>query len=203
MGHGIVGAFVVSLAALASASAIPNANIKLNAGQLRSRGYDFVVVGGGTTGLTVADRLSEAFPNSMFSCSPTDGVLASPTDMSPESVLVVEYGEVESALGSFDEGLWAGPSTVGLASRFSFPTLPNTEMSNRTATPAGGKLVGGSSAVNGHFFDRGSKFDYDAWHEVGGSEFARSEYKWNWRGMFPYFKKVSRVPKPPGLAHHQ
>lgn len=53
----------VSLAALASALSAPSANIKRQVSQLRSS-YDFVVVGGGTSGLTVADRLSSAFPAS-------------------------------------------------------------------------------------------------------------------------------------------
>ena len=68
---GFLGAALVSLAALTSAaaaaggvpSASANANVKRQVSQLRDK-YDFVVVGGGTTGLTVADRLSEAFPAS-------------------------------------------------------------------------------------------------------------------------------------------
>jgi choline dehydrogenase-like flavoprotein len=63
-------------------------------------------------------------------------------------------------------------------------------MGNQTAYVMVGQTVGGSSAVNGMFFDRGSRFDYDAWTEVGGPEFALHKIKWNWDGMFPYFKKV-------------
>jgi len=58
---GLLGAFVVSLAALASAS--PHGKLKRQVSQLRSN-YDFVIVGGGTSGLTTADRLSQAFPKS-------------------------------------------------------------------------------------------------------------------------------------------
>ena len=62
---GFLGAALVSLAVLTSAAGMPsaNANVKRQVSQLRDK-YDFVVVGGGTTGLTVADRLSEAFPAS-------------------------------------------------------------------------------------------------------------------------------------------
>ena len=48
------------------ANALPHATLKRQASQLRSK-YDFVIVGGGTSGLTVADRLSQAFPKSKSS----------------------------------------------------------------------------------------------------------------------------------------
>jgi hypothetical protein len=57
----ISGPLVISLAALVSA--FPNAAVKRQVSQLRPS-YDFVIVGGGTSGLTVADRLTKAFPKS-------------------------------------------------------------------------------------------------------------------------------------------
>lgn len=53
-----------------------------------------------------------------------------------------------------------------------------------------GQTVGGSSAVNGMFFDRGSRFDFNAWAEAGGPEFNSSKYKWDFEGLFPFYKKV-------------
>ncbi len=59
-----LGTAVLSLAALASAATVPpHSTVKRQVTQLRNK-YDFVVVGGGTTGLTVADRLTAAFPKS-------------------------------------------------------------------------------------------------------------------------------------------
>jgi len=59
---GPLGAFI-SLAALASAASVPQHNVKRQVSQLRDR-YDFVIIGGGTSGLTVADRLTAALPSS-------------------------------------------------------------------------------------------------------------------------------------------
>lgn len=60
---GFLAATLVSCAALASGVSIPRSHAKREVSQLRED-YDFVVVGGGTSGLTVADRLTEAFPAS-------------------------------------------------------------------------------------------------------------------------------------------
>ncbi len=69
-------------------------------------------------------------------------------------------------------------------------------MGGAQAVVVAGQAVGGSSTVNGMFFDRGSRFDYDSWAEVGGQEFAQSSnIEWNWRGLFPYFKKVSAAKR--------
>jgi len=59
---GPLGAFI-SLAALASAASVRQHNVKRQVSQLRDK-YDFVIVGGGTSGLTVADRLTAALPSS-------------------------------------------------------------------------------------------------------------------------------------------
>jgi choline dehydrogenase len=107
-----------------------------------------------------------------------------------ETVLVIEYGVVEYAPGIFDPPLliWGGNGSS--ASRFQFSSLPNPHVYNKTALVYAGKVVGGSSAVNGQFFDRGSRFDYDAWGQAGSPAFDSSEDKWNWEEIFPYFKKV-------------
>lgn len=107
-----------------------------------------------------------------------------------ENVLVVEYGDVEFAPGTFDPPTdWITPHPEA-ATAWLFNALPSPDMANTSAVVQAGQAVGGSSAVNGMFFDRGSRFDYDSWTEVGGQEFAQSPIKWDWSGIFPFFKKV-------------
>ncbi|KAK8092463.1 uncharacterized protein PG998_014948 [Apiospora kogelbergensis] len=145
--------------------------------QLRDQ-YDFVVLGGGTAGLTVADRLSEAFPR--------------------KTVLVVEYGEIEYGRGYFDPPqVEHAPGFPG-ASRWTFNSLPSPDVTNKTAMVVVGKVVGGSSCVNGQFFDRGSRHDFDVWDTATGIEgFDQSEHRWNWEGIFPHFKKSVTFTQPP------
>lgn len=117
-----------------------------------------------------------------------------------ETVLVVEYGKVEYCPGPFDPPTnWLEPADS--ATRWVFNSLPNPDMINKTAFVTVGQVVGGSSCLNGMFFDRGSRFDYDAWTDAGGPEFAQSDIKWNWKGLFPYLKKV-RVPHKSQVGKH-
>jgi len=67
---------------------------------------------------------------------------------------------------------------------FAFQTIPQSGLLNRTSRLSAGKVVGGSSTVNGMAWDRGSKSDYDSWENLGNPG-------WNWDSMLTYFKKVS------------
>ncbi|SPN96992.1 related to alcohol oxidase [Cephalotrichum gorgonifer] len=166
-------ALVASLAGVASA--LPHHAVRRQVSELRDS-YDFVIAGGGTAGLTVADRLTGAFPD--------------------KTVLVVEYGEIEYAPGTFDPPLtvWGGAGAA--ASRWAFSSLPNLEVDNKRGVVFAGQVVGGSSAVNGMFFDRPSRSDFEAWDQVNSPEYASSEDKWDWDGIFPYFQKSVTFTEP-------
>ncbi|KAK3986159.1 hypothetical protein QBC44DRAFT_403187 [Cladorrhinum sp. PSN332] len=121
--------------------------------------YDYVIVGGGTAGLTVGDRLSESV-----------------------TVLVIEYGYLQP------EGYVQGQTTYNITS------APVADLNNRTFPVDVGCIVGGSSAVNGRIFQRGSAADYNIWGELGGV----NSTTWNWDNLLGYFKKGVQLtpPKP-------
>lgn len=140
------------------------AHIKRHVSELSSR-YDYIIAGGGTSGLTVADRLTAAFPT--------------------RTVLVVEYGQL---INSTDV---LRPAATVPDPKYSFRILsqPEPGLGDRSFSVTVGKIVGGCSAINAQMFDRGSAADYDAWGDVTGNEFR--EAGWTWDGLLPYFKKAS------------
>ncbi|KAJ4338987.1 hypothetical protein N0V95_007907 [Ascochyta clinopodiicola] len=105
--------------------------------------YDYIVVGGGLTGLTVANRLSED---------------------SSRTVLVIENGyivddvstQVPSSANSLNTGLM-----------YDITSAPNANIGGQTKPVWVGNVVGGGSVVNGMAFDRASAADYDAWERLG------------------------------------
>ena len=72
------------------------------------------------------------------------------------------------------------------ANLFNYTSVPQPGLNNRTSTVYAGAVVGGGSAVNGMFLDRGAAEDYDNWEALGNEG-------WGWDGLFPYFKKVSTL----------
>lgn len=97
-----------------------------------------------------------------------------------DSVLAIEYGYLER------DGYRPGRTTYNITS------LPSPALNNRTFNVAIGCIVGGSSAVNGQVFQRGTAGDYDLWGELGGGE----ESTWNWESMLTYFKKGIHFTPP-------
>lgn len=61
-------------------------------------------------------------------------------------------------------------------------STPQPYLLNRSLPLSAGKVIGGSSAINGMVFMRGNAAEYDHWEELGN-------IGWNWDGLFPYFKK--------------
>jgi choline dehydrogenase len=98
---------------------------------------------------------------------------------------VIEYGLFIPTPAIFEP-----PSNRPPVPTFNY-TDPVKGLNGRPTSLRAGRAVGGSSTVNGQFFDRGSRFDYDDWEKLyalGGEE---SDISWSWGGLMPYFKKVS------------
>ncbi|KAL4923152.1 GMC family oxidoreductase [Aspergillus undulatus] len=129
--------------------------------------YDYVIVGGGVSGLTVANRLSE------------DAGL---------SILVIEAGEFDHNEDSIlIPGLAGG--VIGTKYDWNLTYVSNPDAGDRSVSIPQGKVVGGSSLLNRMVFDRGSAADYDRWSALGNEG-------WGWRGLFPFFKKSETFTPP-------
>ncbi|KAK3303792.1 uncharacterized protein B0T15DRAFT_541265 [Chaetomium strumarium] len=155
-------------AALAYPRSLAASKILLN-GRDVEKEYDYIVVGGGTAGLTVADRLTE------------DG---------KATVLVVEYGQLSNSPSiTTVQGGFMGMSDTTLL--YDISSVPQTNLRNRTIAVLAGKVVGGSSAVNAMMTVRGTAEDYDRWGSFFGSK-----SHWSWQNLLPYFQRALNFAPP-------
>jgi choline dehydrogenase len=126
--------------------------------------YDYVIVGGGSAGCALANRLS-----------------ADPT----KRVLVLEAGRRDSKWDVFIHMPAALAFPIG--SRFydwKYESEPEPFMNGRRIYHARGKVLGGSSSINGMIFQRGNPLDYERWAADPGME------SWDYAHCLPYFKKM-------------
>lgn len=137
-----------------------------------TRVYDFIIVGGGQSGLVVANRLSET----------------------GHTVLVIEYGEVVR-----DDPLISRPwqpfnSSAGEMYdpklMYNYTSVPQNVLNNRRTNVYAAATAGGGSTVNSMMLSRGSRADYDAWEALGNPG-------WGWDVLLPYFRR-SVTFTPPG-----
>jgi choline dehydrogenase-like flavoprotein len=98
---------------------------------------------------------------------------------------VVEYGPLAQ-----DDSFMPLYNTPAPQYMYNLTSIPQRDVNNRTFPVANGAVVGGGSAVNGQFFDRGSAEDYNNWAKFEGND------GWNWEGLYPYFKKSAALAPP-------
>ena len=126
--------------------------------------YDFVIVGGGSAGCALASRLS-----------------ADPSNR----VLVVEAGRPDYRWDVFIH--MPAALSFGIGNRFydwKYESEPEPEMGGRRVYHARGRVLGGSSSINGMIFQRGNPMDYDRWAATPGCE------AWDYAHCLPYFRRM-------------
>jgi choline dehydrogenase len=126
--------------------------------------YDFVIVGGGSAGCALANRLS-----------------ADPSTR----VLVLEAGRPDYLWDLYIHMPAALSFPIG--NRFydwKYESEPEPFMNGRRIYHARGKVLGGSSSINGMIFQRGNPLDYERWAADPGLE------QWDYAHCLPYFKRM-------------
>ena len=122
--------------------------------------YDYIIVGAGSAGCVLANRLT---------ASGRDRVLlleAGGPDTNPWIHIPVGYGKT-----------FTNPKVNWL-----FKSEPNPATGNRAILQPRGKVIGGSSSINGMIYIRGQREDYDQWRQLGN-------VGWSYDDILPYFRK--------------
>ena len=122
--------------------------------------YDYIIVGAGSAGGAVSNRLSENPQN---------------------NVLLIEAGRASHPVTRL-------PASFALLidnplANWRYRSEPEESTGNREIPVPRGKLLGGSSAINGLVYVRGNKLDYDTWAQMGNTG-------WSYDDVLPFFKKL-------------
>ncbi|KAJ7653810.1 pyranose dehydrogenase [Mycena rosella] len=144
-----------------------------NAADLPGFKYDFVIVGGGTAGNVLANRLTE---------NPKVSVLLLEAGVSNQGILPSEVPFRLSEL--FAPSVW----------NWNYTSTPQTGLLQRTLAVGRAHFLGGCSGHNGMAFTRGAAAEFDHYAQLTGDQ------GWSWNNLYPYFLKSEKW-SPPADGH--
>jgi choline dehydrogenase len=122
--------------------------------------YDYVIVGAGSAGCVLANRLSANGRHTVLLLE------AGPADRNPWIHVPIGYGK-----------LFAQPKV-----NWMYQSEPEPELNGRRVFTPRGKVLGGSSSINGLVYIRGQAEDFDEWARLGNTG-------WGFKDVLPYFRK--------------
>ncbi|MBT3399294.1 MAG: choline dehydrogenase [Rhodospirillaceae bacterium] len=128
--------------------------------------FDYVIVGAGSAGCVLANRLTEDGRHRVLLLE------AGGRDTNPWLHIPLGYGKV------FDD-----PKV-----NWCYATEPDPTCGNRRIVQPRGKVLGGSSSINGMVYIRGNAADYDHWRQLGNTG-------WSYDDVLPYFRKLEDNPR--------
>ena len=131
--------------------------------------FDYVIVGAGSAGCILANRLSE---DGRYSVCVLE---AGPPDRNP--YIHIPAGFIKTLTNP--DLTWA------------FPTDPTTWTNGRSIPLRTGRTLGGSSSINGHVYNRGQRADFDIWAQKGNAG-------WSYDDVLPYFNRSESRPGADG-----
>ncbi|KAG8405571.1 hypothetical protein J3458_022217 [Metarhizium acridum] len=152
---------LVLLSTLTATLACPTHQIKTTSK------YDYIIIGGGTSGLVVANRLSEDSNVSVLVIEAGNSVLNNPN--------VTNVGGYGLAFGTDID--------------WQYKSVNQTYGGNRELVYRAGKAVAGTSAINGMAYTRAEDVQIDAWQTIGNEG-------WTWKKLLPYYLQSENLTIP-------
>ncbi len=134
--------------------------------------YDFIVVGAGSAGCAVAARLSESGRHTVLLLE------AGPRDRNPWIHVPLGYTKI----------------FTDASVNWKFESEPVAALGGRTLYQPRGRVLGGTSSINGAVYMRGHPADYDGWRQ-------RDCEGWDWDSVLPYFKRAEDQERGPDGWH--